>query len=228
MALQHSGIPIVAQPSGCRIETRLDAWRCDVQYRRKERRDESRRRRHECPRHDAASRFPEASVDDHGKVMGMESGVRISSRSGMTLIELIVACTIMMLLTYMAVPMARNRVRREKERDLRAALLQIRNAIDQYKDHADKNEFGPIKVGTEGYPETLEILVEGVKIANQVDKKVKFLRRIPLDPMTNARDWGKRSMQDDPKSTAWGGQNVFDVYTNSFDKARDGTPYSDW
>jgi general secretion pathway protein G len=149
-------------------------------------------------------------------------------RSGMTLIELIVACTIMMLLTYMAVPMARNRVRREKERDLRAALLQIRTAIDQYKDHADRNEFGPIKVGTEGYPETLEILVEGVKIANQVDKKVKFLRKIPLDPMTNARDWGKRSMQDDPKSTAWGGQNVFDVYTNSFDKARDGTPYSEW
>jgi general secretion pathway protein G len=153
---------------------------------------------------------------------------KLSSRSGMTLIELIVATTIMMLLTYMAVPMARGRVRREKERDLHRALDDIRRAIDQYKDHADKNEFGPIKVGTEGYPETLEILVEGVKIANQVDKKVKFLRRIPLDPMTNTRDWGKRSMQDDPKSTAWGGQNVFDVYTNSFDKARDGTPYSEW
>jgi general secretion pathway protein G len=153
---------------------------------------------------------------------------KASRRSGMTLIELIVACTIMMLLTYMAVPMARSRVRREKERELRTALGQIRTAIDQYKDHADRNEFGPIKVGTEGYPETLEILVEGVKIANQVDKKVKFLRRIPLDPMTNKREWGKRSMQDDPKSTAWGGQNVFDVYTNSFDKARDGTPYSEW
>ena len=150
------------------------------------------------------------------------------SRSGMTLIELIVACTIMMLLTYMAVPMARNRVRRQKERELHLALDEIRRAIDRYKDEADKNSFGPIKVGTEGYPETLEILVEGVKIANQVDKKVKYLRRIPLDPMTNTRDWGKRSMQDDPKSTAWGGQNVFDVYTNSFDKARDGTPYSEW
>ena len=150
------------------------------------------------------------------------------SRSGMTLIELIVACTIMMLLTYMAVPMARNRVRRQKERELHLALDEIRRAIDRYKDEADKNSFGPIKVGTEGYPETLEILVEGVKIANQVDKKVKFLRRIPLDPMTNTRDWGKRSMQDDPKSTAWGGQNVFDVYSNTFDKARDGTPYSEW
>jgi general secretion pathway protein G len=202
MFAEGSEIPIVARPSGCRIETRLDAWRSRWLERRKERRDESRRRRHECPRH--------------------------SSCSGMTLIELIVACTIMMLLTYMAVPMARNRVRRQKERELHMALDEIRRAIDRYKDEADKNSFGPIKVGTEGYPETLEILVEGVKIANQVDKKVKFLRRIPLDPMTNTRDWGKRSMQDDPKSTAWGGQNVFDVYTNSFDKARDGTPYSEW
>jgi general secretion pathway protein G len=149
-------------------------------------------------------------------------------RSGMTLIELIVATAIMMILTYMAVPMARSRVRREKERNLHLALDEIRHAIDRYKDDADKGSFGPLKVGTEGYPETLEILVEGVKIANQVDKKVKYLRRIPLDPMTNTRDWGKRSMQDDPKSTAWGGQNVFDVYTNSYDKARDGTSYSEW
>ena len=146
----------------------------------------------------------------------------------MTLIELIVATAIMMILAYMAVPMARNRVRRERERQLSLALREIRTAIDQYKDAADKGTFGPLKVGTEGYPETLEVLVEGVKIANQVDKKLKFLRRIPLDPMTNTRDWGKRSMQDDPKSTAWGGQNVFDVYTNSFEKARDGTPYSEW
>jgi general secretion pathway protein G len=166
------------------------------------------------------------SADEIGPQLAMLPHKR--SRSGMTLIELIVACTIMMLLTYMAVPMARNRVRRQKERELHLALDEIRRAIDRYKDEADKNSFGPIKVGTEGYPETLEILVEGVKIANQVDKKVKFLRRIPLDPMTNTRDWGKRSMQDDPKSTAWGGQNVFDVYTNSFDKARDGTPYSEW
>jgi general secretion pathway protein G len=150
------------------------------------------------------------------------------SRRGMTLIELIAATAIMMLLTSMALPLARGRVRRERERELRLALREMRTAIDQYKDRADKGDFGPVKVGTEGYPESLEILVEGVKIANQVDKKVKFLRRIPLDPMTNTRDWGKRSMQDDPKSNAWGGQNVFDVYTNSMDKARDGTPYSEW
>jgi len=150
------------------------------------------------------------------------------SRNGMTLIELIVAVAIMMILTSMALPLAAMRVRREKERRLRVALDEIRHAIDQYKDHADKNEFGPLKVGTEGYPETLEILAEGVKIANQPDKKVKFLRRIPLDPMTNTREWGKRSMQDDPKSTSWGSQNVFDVYTTSYEKASDGTPYSDW
>ena len=146
----------------------------------------------------------------------------------MTLIELIVATTIMMVLTGMAVPMARSRVRREKERDLRLALREMRNAIDQYKDRADKGDFGPLKVGTEGYPETLESLVEGVKIANQVDKKVKFLRRIPVDPFTNKRDWGKRSMQDDPKSNAWGGQNVFDVYTTFDAKALDGSKYRDW
>lgn len=154
--------------------------------------------------------------------------LNFGSRRGMTLIELIVATAIMMILTGMAVPIARGKVRREKERELRMALAEIRRAIDKYKDSADKGEFGPLKVGTEGYPETLEILVEGVKIANQVDKKVKFLRRIPLDPMTNTRDWGKRSMQDDPKALAWGGQNVFDVYTTTMEKARDGTSYSEW
>ena len=155
--------------------------------------------------------------------------INLRSRRGMTLIELIVATAIMMLLTYMAVPLARGRVRREKERALREALSEIRHAINQYKDAADRNQFGPIKVDTEGYPETLEILVDGVKVANQAnEKKIRFLRRIPLDPMTNTREWGKRAMQDDPKSTAWGGQNVFDVYTTSTEKAADGTPYSEW
>jgi len=153
----------------------------------------------------------------------------LGSRRGMTLIELIVACTIMMALTFMAVPIARGKVRREKERDLRRALTEIRMAIDKYKDAADKGTFGATKVGTEGYPETLEILVEGAKVASSADdKKIKFLRKIPLDPMTNTREWGKRSMQDDPASTSWGGQNVFDVFTTSFDKAADGTPYAEW
>jgi general secretion pathway protein G len=150
------------------------------------------------------------------------------NQSGLTLIELIVAFTILLILTSMAVPLARARVRSEKERELRRVLIEMRNAIDKYKDMADQGLLGPGKLGQEGYPESLEALVEGVKMTGQVDKKARFLRRIPKDPMTNSADWGKRSMQDDPKSTGWGGQNVFDVYTKSTDKAADGTPYSEW
>jgi general secretion pathway protein G len=154
--------------------------------------------------------------------------VRRRNQRGLTLVELIVAFTIMMILTSMAVPMARYKVRRDRERDLRYALLEIRKAIDKYKDMADSGQLPPTKIGTEGYPESLEILVEGVKKAGQVDQKVKLLRRIPKDPFTNSTEWGKRSMQDDPKSTSWGGQNVFDVYTKTTEKASDGTAYSDW
>jgi general secretion pathway protein G len=150
------------------------------------------------------------------------------NQRGLTLVELIVAFTIMFLLTTMAVPLARSKVRRERERELRIALREIRTAIDKYKDTADAGQLGPQKLGSENYPENLDVLVEGVKAAGQVDKKIRFLRRIPKDPMTNSPDWGKRSMQDDPKSTSWGGQNVFDVYTKTTDKARDGTPYSEW
>ena len=154
--------------------------------------------------------------------------MRRRNQRGLTLVELIVAFTIMMVLTTMAVPLARSKVRRERERDLRVALDEIRRAIDKYKDAADLQLLGPTKVGTENYPETLEILVEGVKLAGQVDKKIRFLRRIPKDPFTNSTDWGLRSVQDDPKSMSWGGQNVFDVYTKSFERAPDGTQYSEW
>jgi general secretion pathway protein G len=150
------------------------------------------------------------------------------NQSGLTLVELIVAFTILLILTSMAVPLARARVRGEKERELHRVLIEMRNAIDKYKDMADQGLLGPGKLGQEGYPESLEALVEGVKMTGQVDKKARFLRRVPKDPMTNSTDWGKRSMQDDPKSTGWGGQNVFDVYTKSMDKAADGTPYSEW
>ncbi len=150
------------------------------------------------------------------------------SRRGFSLIELIVAFSILLTLTAMSVPLARYKVRRDKERELHIALREIRVAIDKYKDAADQNVIGPLKLETEGYPETLEMLVEGVKKSGQVDKKFKFLRRIPKDPMTNSTDWGKRSWQDDPKSTSWGGQNVFDVYSKSTERARDGSNYSDW
>lgn len=154
--------------------------------------------------------------------------MRRKGQRGLTLIELIVAFTILMLLSAMAIPLARYRIRREREQQLQHALLEIRNAVDKYKDASDAGTLGPVKLGTDGYPETLDILVEGVKLSAQVDKKVKFLRHIPKDPMTNSRDWGKRSTQDDPKGNSWGGQNVFDVFTKSTEKARDGTPYSEW
>jgi general secretion pathway protein G len=153
---------------------------------------------------------------------------RRRNENGLSLIELIVAFTIMMILTSMAVPLARSKVRSEKERELRWSLREIHTAIDKYKDMSDQGLIPPGKLGSEGYPETLDVLVEGVKMTGQVDKKVRLLRRIPKDPMTNSTDWGKRSMQDDPKSSGWGGQNVFDVYTKSTDKAADGTSYSDW
>jgi general secretion pathway protein G len=142
----------------------------------------------------------------------------------MTLIELIVAISIMMILTTAVLPVARLTIRREREKDLRRDLWEMRDAIDRYKDAADRGLF-QIKLGTEGYPPDLDTLVKGVDIGG---KKVRFLRRIPTDPMTGKTEWGQRSMQDDPKSTSWGGQNVFDVHTQSQDTALDGTKYIEW
>jgi general secretion pathway protein G len=152
---------------------------------------------------------------------------RRRKQRGMTLVELIVAFTILLVLSTMAVPLARYKVRQEKERDLQRALREIRTAIDKYKDDADAGKLGPQKIDSDNYPESLEQLVEGAKASGAVDKKIHYLRRIPKDPMTNSTDWGKRSTRDDPKSQSWGGQNLFDVYTKSTEKARDGTPYSE-
>jgi len=146
----------------------------------------------------------------------------------MTLVELIVAFTILMLLTAMAVPLLRYRVQLEKERDLTRALEQIRNAIDKFKDDMDTGKIGPAKLDSDNYPESLKQLVDGIKATGSVDKKIHYLRRIPKDPMTNSTEWGLRSTKDDVDAQTWGGQNVFDVYTKSTDKARDGTPYSQW
>ena len=146
----------------------------------------------------------------------------------MTLVELIVAFTILIVLSTMAIPLARYKVRRDKERDLLYALREMHTAIDKFKDDMDAGKIGPPKLDSDNYPESLDQLVEGVKAVGAIDKKIKYLRRIPKDPMTNTREWGLRSTRDDPKSQAWGGQNVFDIYTKSSDKARDGTPYSEW
>jgi general secretion pathway protein G len=148
---------------------------------------------------------------------------RTKSR-GFTLIELIVATAILTILTGLAIPLVRVTIKRQREHDLRADLWEMRDAIDRYKDAADRNAF-QIKVGSEGYPPDLQTLVDGVDVQG---KKLKFLRRIPIDPMTSKPEWGMRSMQDDPTSDSWDGDNVFDVYTKSQDTALDGTKYKDW
>jgi len=142
---------------------------------------------------------------------------------GFTLIELIVATTIMAILVGAAVPIAKNAVAREREHELHQDLWMIRDAIDRYKDAADRGAF-QIKVGSEGYPPDLDTLVTGVDVAG---KKMKFLRKIPLDPITK-QEWGMRSMQDDKDSDSWGGQNIFDVYSKTDKSALDGTKYKDW
>jgi general secretion pathway protein G len=154
--------------------------------------------------------------------------MRRRGQKGLTLIELIVAFTIMLILTAMAVPMARNKVRAEHERELRYAQREVRQAIDKYKDNCDQGYLGPHKMDANCYPETLEMLVEGVKLPGPDGKKMRFLRHIPRDPFTGKAEWGLRSDQDDPASTSWGGQDVFDIYTKTTQKAPDGTSYSEW
>lgn len=146
---------------------------------------------------------------------------------GMTLVELIAVVTIVGILALSALPLANLSIKREKEIELRRDLREMREAIDRYKDAADRG-FIQVKIGTEGYPPDLETLVNGVTQVNTVDKKLRFLRRIPVDPITGKTDWGLRSTQDDPDSTTFGGQNVFDVYSKSIETALDGTKYSEW
>ena len=149
----------------------------------------------------------------------------VMRQRGVSLMEMIVVISILLILMGAAVPVLRVSIRRQREVDLRRALWEMRSAIDRYKDAADKNAFQQ-KLGTEGYPQDLETLVNGVEIAG--GKKLRFLRRIPQDPMTGNSDWGLRSMQDDPQSDSWGGQNVFDVYTKSTGTGLNGTKYKDW
>ena len=146
------------------------------------------------------------------------------SESGLTLLELVVATMIMSILALMALPLARVTIKREQEKRLRQALWEMRDAIDKYKDASDRGAF-QIKADSAGYPPDLDTLVKGVDIGG---KKIRFLRRIPVDPMTGATEWGMRSMQDDPDSDSWGGQNLFDVYTKSEGTGLDGTKYKDW
>ncbi len=152
---------------------------------------------------------------------------RSSANAGMTLLELIIACAILMILSSAALPIAKYTIVRQKEAELRRDLREMKDAIDRYKDAADRNQIR-VEIGSEGYPPDLETLVKGVQLGASSDRKIRFLRKIPVDPMTGRAEWGLRAVQDDPDSTSWGGKNVFDVYSKSTSTALDGTKYSDW
>jgi len=152
--------------------------------------------------------------------------LRLDQR-GLTLLELVVATAILLTLSALALPLAQVQIKREKEAELRRALREMRTAIDRYKDAADRGLIA-IEADTEGYPPDLATLVNGVALAGQPDRRVRFLRQIPRDPMTGTTDWGLRSVQDAPDARSWGGKNVFDVYSRSFGTALDGTRYADW
>lgn len=156
--------------------------------------------------------------------------MKLRSAGGFTYIELIIATMILAVLAAAIIPVAEVTAKRAREAELRRNLRMIRTAIDEYKRAVDLGMIGgtDIELGSEGYPENLEVLVEGVEQVGTPGKKLKFLRRIPIDPMTNSTDWGLRSYQDEPDSAFWGGQNVYDVHTKSNATALDGTKYSDW
>jgi general secretion pathway protein G len=151
-----------------------------------------------------------------------------AAQKGMTLIELVVSFTIMLTLSVMAIPLARVKIRTQREFELRYALREMREAIDKYKDACDMGTFGAIKQGTFCYPETLTALVDGVKTQSADGKKMKFLRSIPRDPFTNSTEWGFRSMQQEITAETWSGDNIFNVYSKTSERDADGKPYSEW
>ncbi|HYG62837.1 MAG TPA: type II secretion system protein [Thermoanaerobaculia bacterium] len=152
---------------------------------------------------------------------------RRRAQSGYTLAELVMVAAVMVTLASVTLPVVKFTAKRTKEMELRAALREMRSAIDEYKRYSDMG-LVPVDLGTEGYPAELEVLVEGVELVGQVDKKHKFLRRIPIDPMTGKDEWGLRSFQDEFDSTSWGGEDVFDVYSLSAGVGLNGVPYRKW
>jgi general secretion pathway protein G len=156
---------------------------------------------------------------------------RLRPSEGYSFIELLVVTTIVLILASAVQPLARVTIQRQKESELRRALRDMRDAIDKFKDAADQGMIPTteLKAGSEGYPPDLDTLVEGVSVANDASgRKLKFLRRVPLDPMTGEAEWGLRAYQDKPDTTSWGGQNVFDVRSLSGGTALDGSKYKDW
>ena len=147
--------------------------------------------------------------------------------AGYSLVELILVCVLLVILAAVALPTARYTIRRGKEIELRAALREMRNAIDEHKRYSDAGLI-PVELGTDGYPRELEVLVEGVEVVGQIAKTARFMRRIPVDPMTGEAEWGMRSYQDEWDSSSWGGENVFDVYSLSEGAGLNKVPYQLW
>jgi general secretion pathway protein G len=159
------------------------------------------------------------------------AGCRLLAERGYTFVELIIVTSILLILASAVMPLAQVTSQRQREAELRRSLREMRTAIDRFKDAVDAGNIAQTQLepGSEGYPPDLETLVEGVPAANDASgRKLRFLRRIPVDPMTSSTEWGLRSYQDRPDATSWGGQNVFDVYTTNSATALDGTRYSDW
>jgi len=183
----------------------------------------------ECRMTNAGSRIP-----DRGFISAFvirHSALTRRGQGGFTFVELLVVCTILLILASAVMPLAKVSIQRQREAELRRALREMRTAIDKFKDAADAGAISnfDLKAGAENYPPSLETLVEGVTKANDATGvKLKFLRRIPIDPMTHSTEWGMRSYTDRPDSTSWGGSSVFDVYTKAEGKALDGTKYKDW
>jgi general secretion pathway protein G len=146
---------------------------------------------------------------------------------GFTLTEMVVTAAVLAILAGVTLPVVKFTEQRYKEMELRSDLRQMRNAIDDYKRYSDSG-YIPVDLGTDGYPKDLETLVEGVAVVGQIDKKIRFLRRIPVDPMTGTDEWGLRSYQDDPDASSWGGENVFDVYSQSAGVGLNEIPYAQW
>jgi len=159
--------------------------------------------------------------------MAARAGWRPLSKAGFTLLELLITATVLMILASAVVPMARNSIRRQKEIELHRALREIRTAIDDYKAAVDQQKIKAPSLDTMGYPATLEELVDGVPLTGKIGK-MRFLRRIPVDPLVGRPDWGLRSINDEPGATAWGGGSVFDVHSQALGSGMNGIPYRDW
>lgn len=146
---------------------------------------------------------------------------------GFTLIEMVIVAALLTILAAVTLPVVKNAEKRQKEMELRAHLREMRYAVDEFKRYSD-NGFIPVEFGTDGYPKDLEVLVEGVEVVGQIDMQIRFLRRLPVDPMTGEDEWGLRSYQDEPDATSWGGENVYDVYSLSEGVGLNGIPYAEW